>query len=111
MISLTGVIRPTDEVAVLHVVEQKLRRHFPALSAASEVLVLQAWGLPVRVTEQLARLRLDVVVGDQDEAATFRDTVGAELRGWSGSGSGSLRVDWTEDVLPSVAPATLGETA
>ncbi|KQO46351.1 MULTISPECIES: hypothetical protein [unclassified Frigoribacterium] len=109
MISLTGVIHPTDEVAVLHVVEQKLRRHFPALSAASEVLVLQAWGLPVRVTEQLARLRLDVVVGDQDEAATFRDTVGAELRGWSGSGS--LRVDWTEDVLPAVAPATLGETA
>jgi len=48
-------------------------------------------------------------VGDQDEAATFRDTVGAELRGWSGSGS--LRVDWTEDVLPAVAPATLGETA
>jgi hypothetical protein len=109
MISLTGVIHPTDEVAVLHVVEQKLRRHFPALSAASEVLVLQAWGLPVRVTEQLARLRLDVVVGDQDEAATFRDTVGAELRGWSGSGS--LRVDWTEDVLTAVAPATLGETA
>lgn len=109
MISLTGVIHPVDEVAVLHVVEQKLRRHFPSLSAASEVLVLQAWGLPVRVTEQLARLRLDVVVGDRDEAAIFRDEVGAELRGWSAAGS--LRIDWTEDVAPVVAPLALGEAS
>jgi len=109
MISLTGVIRPTAEVAALHVVEQKLRRHFPALSAASEVLVLQAWGLPVRVTEQLARLRLDVVVGDRAAADVFRDSVGAELRGWSGAGS--LRVDWTEDALPVLAPTPLRDAS
>ena len=97
---MTAVVRPTNSLQVLHLLEQCFRRHFQTLRVHDDQILVHVPAVGrVLVTEQLARMRLDFLT-DEDEAETAVAALEAEVR--SQVRHQELSIRWERsDIIPA----------
>lgn len=102
MVAITAIVRPTESVQVLHLLEQCLRRHFASVPGLSDALVIHMPDVGhVVVTEQVTSMRLGFVADDATAASAamkrLEEQVQAQVK------NQGLIVSW--DVPAEIQPA------
>jgi hypothetical protein len=102
MMAMTALVRPVDSLEVIPLLEQRLRRNFTTLRVREGQLLLHVPAVGrVLVTEQLARIRLDIVA-ENDRVTSAVTALDEEIR--SQVRYQSLSIDWSES---AIIPAAL----
>jgi hypothetical protein len=102
MMAMTAIVRPTDSVEALHLLEQCFRRNFTALRVREDQLLLRVPGIGrLLVTDELARIRLEFLT-DSDRVSEAIAALEKTIMGQVSSRS--LRIEWAES---AVVPASL----
>jgi hypothetical protein len=105
MIAVTAIVRPSDSVQVLHLLEQCLRRHFASIPTQNDDLVIVIPGVgKVVITEQLALMRLDFVAANDDTAGAAMRALEKELQEQVRRQGLLIGWDWPSTIHPALQP-------
>jgi hypothetical protein len=105
MTAVTAIVRPSDSVQVLHLLEQCLRRHFASIPTLTESLVILVPDVGrVVVTEQLASMRLDFLIDDHNSAAAAMRALEEQLQAQVKHQGLLIDWDWPVTIHPALQP-------
>ncbi len=79
MISLSALVKPKDGIHSVRLLEKSLREHYENVPVKDHQYLVRFADGPALVTDELAGLRVDVVVSDERAATHFREALAGEI--------------------------------